>query len=790
MRRMSLRKLLIGSVVGSCSLGLAVASLAQTAPATPDNGASTPAAPSKSLEEVTVTARKKAESLQDVPLSVTAITKKDLVNTHVENLGDVVNQTPGVILQDVGSEFGSSISIRGVTDLSFGAAVPATASFYDGVYLRDPQVINLSGATLDRVEIVKGPVSALYGRDAYAGVVNYVPQRPGNTPQYDLTQTFGTHGDYETNVSLSAPLVPDKVFLKIFGSYDTFDGSDFDKVSKQPGGAYDKKDFGSLLDIHYNDHITTQFDGYYGYDQFGQSDIVAIAPNCGEDPGYGLDQYCGTAGTKGSSFHTADNPGAGGTGNTRRVLLGSMHNIFDYDWGKIDSITAASRVNEENFADFDLATNGIPFALSNGTTINEHNYYGSASTTANLSEELRYSSPQDQRLRYGAGAYAYRENRLFSSAAGLSTIGIPAGVTFADPLLYTWATPYGEIGPNYNLSSITTTEKAGFANGEFDILPNLTFATQYRYTVLDQSFAELKNQYSAPLGSRLDSTEQYSNINTSLRYKVTPNVMAYASAANGEKPGGFNGAATVAADDAFGPETDRSYEIGVKTNWLGNSLQADLALFHIDTRNVQDYGPSSDPTNAAYVIKNFGATSNNGAELNLRAKPILNTVVTFGASYMDPTFNSGSLDIADAYNCFAVPSCAKKIVYTKAGLPAIPTGGNIVPYAPRVTLTTSAEYDYTLMDKYDGYARVDYTFRSLEYTDPSDLTSLGGRSLVDLSAGLSYGPYSLSAFVKNITDDRTPTFFNYQTVLNDFHKVDGILLPTGRVIGFTLGAHF
>ena len=807
MVNVSFRKLLIGSVVGSCSFGTGLAVWAQSAPvsapAPVPAATGTPApdvtAPAAWLENVTVTARKKEESLQSVPESISVLTKKDLENARVENLADVARLTPGVSVTDNGSEYGTSITIRGITDETFGVSPPSTATYLDGVYLRDPQVINLTGASLERIEIVKGPVSALYGQTAYAGAINYVTERPTSNDMHgSLEQTFGNDGRFQTNASVSAGLVPDKVFLKLFGTYDTFNGFDHTPVTNFSGGAYDKKDVGALLDVHINDNITTQFNFYYGYDQFGQSDIVRITPNCGFNPAVNaLTQYCGTVNTKGAFYDTNDDPRAGATGNTRLVELASMKNTFAYDWGKIDSITAATFTKEAQFNVFDSSPNGIPFPLTNGTTILEHGYYGGSSLTTNFSQELRYTSPQDRRLRYGGGIFFYDENRLVGSAAGLATIGIPPGVTFAASACFglcsTWATPYGEIGNNYNEAKTSTIEKAGFLNAEYDILPDLTFATQYRYTLYDDSFVTVKNQYTPvlyPYGSRITQTGQYSNINEALRWKILPNVMTYVAFATGVKPGGFNGASSVVEDQAFGPETDQSIEIGAKTNFLQNRLQIDAAVYHIASQNVQAYAPSSDPTNAAEVIKNFGATTTWGAELGVRAKPIPSTTLDFGASYNHATFNSNTFDLADAGECAAVPSCAATLVHNHGPNAAVPISGNYVPYAPQLTLSTGAEYDFTVMEKYDGFVRADYTLKSKIYSNPVNLTSIGVANQVDLNAVITYKNYSIGAFIKNLANDRTPTFFEYEVQLDYFQKVPAAVLPPGRLFGGVVALKF
>jgi iron complex outermembrane receptor protein len=811
MRKFCCRKLLVGTVFGSCSLGLVTSVAAQTAaPAAP----LAPAA-SGGLETITVTARKKSESLQKVPLSITAISKKDLQQLHVQNIFDIVALTPGISNVDIGAEVGTSITIRGVTDLTFGSNIPDVATFLDGVYLREPAAINIAGASLSQVEVIKGPVSALYGRDAYSGVINYVTDRPTATPHADLEWTVGNYGKEELVGSVSGPIWQDKVFGKIFGTYDDFDGTYTDHVSGAKGGGYEKKDFGGLLDFDWTDQFTTHIDGYYGYDYFGNTATEALTPNCGPNTTETAQQtfvtndalYCGRI-KSGSFVNIGNDPQAGNPGNERRVFFGSMRNSFTADWGRIDSITGANKVSEQAFQIFDASSLGRPYLLATGTSpsappnggsVLEHEFYGSANDTSSFSEELRYSSPQDQRLRYGFGGYYYRERRVEISAASLETQGIPAGDelwsnygAFGIPLTI-WETPTGAVGSNINVAHELTDEASGFANGELDILPNLTISSEYRYTDLLQQFVAVRNQYDGaeidPLGPHISQTNQYFNTNEAIRWLPIPNATLYFAFANGTKPGGFNGASTVEADEAYGPETDRSYEGGAKTTWLENRLQLDVAAYHIDTANVQSYGPSSDPKNAATVIKNFGMSSNTGFEVDAKGKPMDNTTLSVGFNYNNPTFDPGSYDLADTTYCADIPSCAKTEV-VRGVHEEIPIAGNAVPFSPKITLTASAEYDYRFMDIYKGFIRGNYSYRSSEFTNAAQLNSIGPSSNLDFYTGVSRGPYSISAYVKNVTDNRTPVDFDYQVQLEYFQNVPVVILPPGRTFAFTFGVHF
>jgi len=790
------RAWLIGSVFSSCTLGLIATASAQSTTA--------PGAATQGLATINVVARKKVENLQKVPLSVTAIPAKVLKQAHVENLHDIIALTPGVNVADVGAEALTSITIRGDTDQTFGVNIPDVASFLDGTYLRDPAAINVAAIPLQDVEIVKGPVSALYGRDAYAGVINYVAARPTTTPHADISETAGDFGKSELTGDISGPIFGDKVLGEIFGDFDTFNGTYKDHVSGATGGSYQKKDIGALLDFNWTDNLTTHLDFYYGYDYFGNPAVEALAPNCGSgieinpdgSPNFTAQNlYCGQVKSNGS-VQISNNPAAGLSGNQRRTFYGSMHNTATFDWGTIDAITGAAQVDESAIQPFDASSLGEPFqlqnigampAVANGNYELEHGYYGSASNTGNFSQELRYSSPVDLPLRVGAGGFFYDEARTDVGAASITDANIPTGqefltTNFGSPAIF--ASPTGTPGKNVNSDKHETNEEAGFASAEYDILPNLTASTQYRYTWYNQQFGVTNNEYSGPGGPYYHSSEQYFATNEALRWFPIPNQMLYFAFANGVKPGGFNNAG--AGAPPFGPESDLSFEGGFKTQFYNNTVQLDAAAYHVDVSNLQLYVPLSD--GSEYILGE-GKTQNTGFEVDARALPVDGLTITGGLNYNDPTFDSGSFDAADAYNCAEIPACfaTEKDV---GGLLEQPVGGHLVPLTSKVTISLDTEYDFLVMDQYPAYVRGDFSYKSAQFTDPSNLTSIGDQTFLDLFAGISRGPYTLSVYVKNVTNDEAANFFQYDSTLDYFNKVPTVTLNPGRTFAFTVAAHF
>jgi outer membrane receptor protein involved in Fe transport len=169
--------------------------------------------------------------------------------------------------------------------------------------------------------------------------------------------------------------------------------------------------------------------------------------------------------------------------------------------------------------------------------------------------------------------------------------------------------------------------------------------------------------------------------------------------------------------------------------------------------------------------------------------PVDGLTITGGLNYNNPTFDAGSYDAADAYNCLELPACSAT-EKTVGGLEEEPVGGNTVPLTSKVTISVDTEYDFLVLNQYPAYLRGDLSYKSSQYTDPSNLTSIGDQTFLDLFAGISKGPYTLSVYVKNLTDDKAANFFQYDSTLDYFNKVPTVTLAPGRTIAFTVAAKF
>ncbi|HSN72099.1 MAG TPA: TonB-dependent receptor plug domain-containing protein, partial [Steroidobacteraceae bacterium] len=201
------------------TVAIAVAAVLGTAPLT--TAVAQTRASATALEEITVTARKREESLIDVPVSVTAFTARALESLRIQNPDDIARYTPGFsYTQSFGRNSLERPVIRGMSNI---LGTPNASFFVDGVYINGPAV-STELSNLERVEVIKGPQAALYGRATFSGAVNYITRRPTNEFEGKLSATGAEHEEYEVNGFLSGPIVEDKFYYYIGGRYWQYGG--------------------------------------------------------------------------------------------------------------------------------------------------------------------------------------------------------------------------------------------------------------------------------------------------------------------------------------------------------------------------------------------------------------------------------------------------------------------------------------------------------------------------------------------------------------------------------------
>lgn len=215
------------------------------------------------LEEVIVTARKREESLQSIPLSVTPFSAEQIQRRGFFGLEDIAQATAGLTYEGfISSSNSANVVVRGLAQTFATSRIQNVAFFLDGVYLQRQSMLNLSMIDVERIEVVKGPQNALYGRNAFAGALNYVTRKPGDELEASLTGTVGTDERYDAQLSVSGPITPNKMlrgkFTYGYTEYDGHTGNNHPFADANPPGPNSRGNLGGWDDEVFSAGLTFQ----------------------------------------------------------------------------------------------------------------------------------------------------------------------------------------------------------------------------------------------------------------------------------------------------------------------------------------------------------------------------------------------------------------------------------------------------------------------------------------------------------------------------------------------------
>lgn len=798
--------------------------------------------------EIVVTARARTERLQDVPLAITAIGAEALSDNNVRNLRDVAYLTPGLSIASGGSEFGVNPTIRGQTNLNQGGD-PNVAVFLDGIYLSNSTATTIAFADIERVEVVKGPVSALYGRNAFGGVINYVSKKPSTTDMTGKVSAFvGNDQQYSFSASFSYPLITDVLGVRLASGYEHFGGSFKDSVTGQRAGGFTKRNIQLSFLLTPSENFEVSGTGYYGNDEFDQTALGYNINNCGlravppsplDPSGSGFPAYCG-------HFDPDENevevpilpPNQSVSGNARRIDFASLRASYDFGFAKLISLTGYNKVGQQRYIDFIGRRNGIPFTLSPGPgTVNLIELFGSETNSKDFSQELRLQSSPDKPFRWQIGGFYFRGKQYAQTIIGLDSTKLPPGQTLAPGITQNSLTAPGTLSSLIR-GQVRANDRqySGFVNLEYDLTDRLTASGEYRLTTQKRDQLVIRSTgcpgnlvaptasctgpaptpYLFPNGPNPVSGKfDYDNYRGTLKYEVSSGTNIYASIANGTKAGGFNQRAVAAADGSqpdleFQPEENVTYEIGIKNSFFDNRLQLNFAAYHIDVTGIQIQGPSSVPTNPGTVIKNFGSVSTDGFEIELAARVADGVRITAGVAYSDPEFGRDAFDFGAANACATfdpltntfiprIASCAGRVVrlapnsefnVSNNARNALSLDGLSAPRQPDLQLNFGLDLEGEINADWKWNSNFTARYESKQFGFNNNISWYGPRTVVNVRAGVENETYSASLYVNNLTNDRTPEGLSLNARLSDFGSDLIGNLPIGRQFGLMVGAKF
>lgn len=786
---------------------------------------------------IIVTARKTEETLQEAPTTVSVVTAAAIDRLGLDNLTDVAKTVPGLVFDDTFGRDANRPVIRGQANILGQSGV---AFFIDGIYYSG-SLADYDVDTVERFEVVKGPQSALYGRNTYSGAINLISKAPGDTWTGRVQVDLAEDDRYEATANVRGPLAEGlgialggRVLDNAGAFRNAFDGTRIGKQQSYSG-------FG-LLQFDNGGPFRASLRANYNVLDDGQPAIFAQpanANNCFPDNGTlyrGQRRYfCGVIQPQAVNtdyrrqFVDPENVGL-----ESKTLNAAFRMDFDFsDEITLTSLTGYNRRTANTKTDGDYSPNSFNMVIfafgatgpapapivpprttrftAFATSVQDFTF-SNRQVADDWSQELRLAY-EGERLQLMLGGYYFdqsdvsRDTRVVppgslaraqansaaataSLCAQLPTCGIftPIAVTAAN------------LPESRNVNQFDIENKAIFGSATFDITDTLSISAEGRYAEekIRQSTLTFNNGQAIPLPRVVQATFKEFTPRFTLSWQASPTNLFYAVYAEGQKPGGFNSnQAILAGFPTFEPEDNKTYEIGTKNTFFDGKLTANLALYHTEVKGYQITQNVSVPPNQVSLTRNGGNARVNGAELELLIRPVRNFTVTANYSYVNAKFTAGTdenlgliNDLLDdsLVNCSigdefpAIAGCQSRFGSIR---------GKRVPRAPEHTMFVDVDYRTPVSNDWDFFVGSNVNMISTSFDQVLNFAETGGSVVVDARLGFQSDRFRVMAYARNLFDeDSVAQIIRYADANADLRRnfIAGLRPP--RRIGIIFTASF
>jgi iron complex outermembrane receptor protein len=658
------------------------------------------------LDEVVVTAQKRQQNLQDVPIAISAVTADDLSRRNVTDITDLRGQVPGLSIGGAAGANASNVfSIRGVPGLvqAIGSG-QATAVYLDGVYLSRPDAAVFSLDDVERIEVLRGPQGALYGRNATAGAINIVTREPGAARTGGVDISYGTFGALRGRGSIAGP-VSSNLSLGLSGSYEDRDGYFVNAVTGNRVGERDSRTLRAKAKFSSPESaLTATLTG-----DWSEFSNPVIFKNAYAFPGTNI---VGLGDPDRVSFDAASEAQAQQETRSKGAAL-----ILSYAWS--DGLDLTSITSWRQFDAYGVNDNdgtAAPVILSASTNRSE-----------TFSQEIRGLLVRD-RLRLTVGANYFREEGRVAFHTGPPTAPISLTNPIDETTLDAWAL-FGQM--EYSLSDALT------------IVAGLRFNKERRDFSIDYT------RKPAPAGvftrGRVEDDVVIPSVG--INFDLNEDVLLYAKAGRGYQAPGFNGfpGANITSVDTFDAETLWAYELGAKAQFMDRRLTVNTAAFLYDYKDLQVRSVTGPGTAA---IDNAANAAVKGLEVSASARLLEGLTLSVQATYLDAKYEDFCELLSSSAIQGADPLCRPGFV---------DRSGNRLNLAPEWSAGASLDYRGAVGGNGELSFNLSYSMEETSYfsTVNESLVSTGGWSRIDARLGYTWGSGpEIYVYGRNLSDDR------------------------------------
>lgn len=724
-------------------------------------------------DSIIVTARRRNESLVDVPIAISAISADTIRSRGITDVTSVAQMTPGLQFDKGASPADVRPSLRGIALIEGRSNI---AIIVDGIDVTGVSLNTLVGGggsqtaaalmDLERIEVVKGPQTVYFGRSAFAGAIQFISKAPEFTTGGSVSGAIGDYGRRELTAHITGPIIGDTVAGKLSATYRNFGGFYKNPGNQQGLGAselwgvggsalVEKGAFEGKFSLNYMKEHSTPGAGYV----IERPDISLTGVNLINEDFFDPSRVAISSNIKYK-------------GNISETWRAIANMKFDLGGGfELASVTGLNKIDSTLQFDFDTKRDDVPSGtvlpggLLNclpGVCVGIFEFDNSLQQ---LSQELRLTYDSDN-LRLLVGGYAFDEN--YRELDYTRFVGSQDFVTG------------NRTGITPRPSTLNTNTYSVFGSIDADVTDRLTLTGELRFNheiIRAASATEFNILFQT---GNPDITfrgkETFNNWlpRFNAKYQVSDDINIYGSIAKGAKPGGFNVGQVRADLRPFGQETVWTYELGTKGRIAGNLISFDASLYYSDWRDVQvtticygtasPFGPEAECPNATAVTLNYIVNAKKaevkGAEFGLVIRPADALTLTVNYAYADSAFVN-----FEARDVYPAPAGTDRQF-----------GGNRMPLVPKHSLSGSVRYEQPVSDSASAFIDVSGRYRSSRYARFDNRVLLGNKIVADAQIGLKGDDWTALLFVDNIFNDLTPDFSRYWGNFNPSQ-------PNGEYIG-------
>jgi iron complex outermembrane receptor protein len=672
------------------------------------------------LEEIIVTARKRDEVLLDVPVVVNAYNAQEIVSAGILRPQDFIALTPNMTMVQTQNQGTSFIVVRGISQAR--NSEPSVAVLIDGVLMANPSQFNQELFDIESIQVLKGPQGALYGRNAIGGAVIITTREPGDGIEGSITAGYDSGPGYRARFGVGGPVASSETWkFQLSGSYLDTDGYIDNPFLGEEADPF--KDVSGRAKLIWEPSDAVRADLRLSISQVDTQALYFNITEQADDTSLPV---------------RVNNRGE----NERDLMSASLKLDFDVGGGTLTSVTAYDSLEELLTGDqFDFLPIPESALFPFGADQAQHQWLDIEA----VSQEIRYTSPAEDRLRWIVGAYVIATDRFISTGNVFDDGSGVVPRVKEDPLPF--------FAPQFSFLSDSQDNLAWAVFGElsYDFTDRFEGSVALRYdedtrentTETPQEFiptaincdTDPEPVPCAFTGQVREETWDELQPKVTLRFKPNEDVTTYLSYSHGFRSGGFNQTGVGAApnpfgtlngiEDLFDEETADTYEAGVKARFADGRVMTGASIYH--TKAEGSYFFVFDPTTSTQNLGNLDEVEYQGLELEIQAQVNDHVELYARGGLTDSEIKESARAASDV--------------------------GNQAPLVSEYTVNLGANFSVPFGGEYEFFVRPDFRIIGDTWWWPDNFTKRSPVELLDLRAGVNAERWSIVAWSRNLLDE-------------------------------------